>query len=112
MTQLVTDNPQLAANDLVTAKQTAELLHKHYPGHAWAVSCEEGVVEVRNLALSGEWGFRLFRDQAFSGSEYDKKVMRAGGEILERYKLRRGMVNQDHLQELQTDFSGRTLFAQ
>jgi len=109
MSGLVTENPQVSANDLVTAKQMAEALHQHYPGHLWAVTCDgnTGMADVRNLALSGNWGFRLKLRDIYSASEFKKEVMRAGGELLERYRLRRGVLNQDHYSTLETDFAGR-----
>lgn len=88
-------------------KNAAELLHKHYPGHLWAVSVSESILDVRNLLFSGEWGFRLHVPAIYSSSDWDKSIIRAGGEILERYKHRRGVVHEDHISDLPTDFSGR-----
>ena len=87
MNELVTENPELAANDLVMAKQMAETLHSHYPGHAWAVTCDgaTGIATVRNLALSGNWGFTLKLTTTYSASEFRRRIVMAGGELLERY---------------------------
>lgn len=106
---IVTENPDLAANDLILAKQMAETLHKHYPGHLWAVTCEgaKGIATVRNLALSGNWGFILKLRDHYSASSFEREVMRAGGELLERFKLRAGRANQDAIAALPLDFAGR-----
>ena len=108
MTDLVTDNPQGAANDIVMAKEMAEALHSAYPGHLWAVTCdgEIGFADVRNLALSGNWGFRIKLDEIYSGSQFKHKVLMAGGELLERYRLRRGKFDADEYANLKTDFAG------
>lgn len=109
MSDLVTDNPQGAMIDVLTARTMAEYLHKEYPGHLWAVSCDTrtGFADVRNLALSGNWGFRIRLSGIYSASGFRKDVVRAGGEILERYKLARGKYEEDNLLSLKTDFAGR-----
>jgi hypothetical protein len=71
----------------ILAKNVGEHLHRHYPGHLWAVNVGGGVVTVQNLSLSGKWGFRIFENEI--DPDY-KCVMRAGGELLERFNLRRG----------------------
>ena len=51
----------ISAAGMLLVKRTAETLHKHYPGHLWAVNINEegGIMTVMNLALSGKWGFML-----------------------------------------------------
>jgi hypothetical protein len=102
----IADNPDIEANDYILARNMAETLNRHYPGHLWAVTCEgdKGIATVRNLRLSGRWGFIL------KLREMDKNmrcVMRAGGELLERYRLARRAFNQDHYEALPTDFAGQ-----
>lgn len=86
---------EISANDLVTAKNMADLLHKQYPGHLWAVTCDwkQGVATIRNLALSGIWGYVIKLRDHFSATALDHEVKKAGGEILERFKLARGKAN-------------------
>lgn len=107
MSQLVTDAPQLRANDLVMAKEMADALHSAYPGHMWAVSVDKGLADVRNLALSGNWGFRLKLDTIYSGSSFKKDVLRAGGELLERFNVARKRFNLEEYAHMPTDFAGR-----
>ena len=103
--------PEVAALDFNMAKDMAEALHRAYPGHLWAVTCEgeKGIATIRNLALSGEWGCVLKLNTISSASEWEKKVVMAGGELLERFKLSRGAVNRDQIAGVQNDFSGRSI---
>lgn len=106
---LMTDQPQVAASDMVLAKNMAELLHKHYPGHLWAVTCENGLATVRNMYLSGQWGFVIKVGQQYSISAFDKAIVRAGGELLERYRLQRGAFRDDQYSDIKTDIAGNLL---
>lgn len=109
MTDILTAEPNLTANDFVMAKEMAEALHQAYPGHLWAVTCSgtTGMADVRNLMLSGNWGFRLKLKEIYSGSAFKKDVIKAGGELLERYRVSRGRYNDDEIASMSTDFAGR-----
>lgn len=109
MTPLITDDPSVNANDYVMAKNAADRLHKHYPGHLWAVSVDPNArtLDVRNLLLSGAWGFRIPLKGVFSATWLDREIMRAGGELLERYRMRRGAINQEAIANLPTNFAGQ-----
>lgn len=109
MNALVTDKPQGRLADILLARTMAESLHAAYPGHLWAVSCnhETGLADVRNLMLSGNWGFRLKLAGIYSASQFKADVLKAGGEILERFKLTRGKYHDDQISDLKTDFAGR-----
>ena len=61
---------------------------------------------VHATVLSGRWGFVLKEDQL--DPDY-KSVMRAGGEILERYNVRRGAASTDEIKNLDRDFSGNII---
>jgi hypothetical protein len=100
------DSPQIQVNEFFLAKNAAELLHKHYPGHLWAVTVDGCFLDVRNLYLDGKWGFRLSIPAIYSSSELDKRVMRAGGELLERYRQRRAHADEAALHTLPTNFAG------
>lgn len=104
---LLVDSPRIAMNEYFMAKHAGELLHKHYPGHLWAVNIDGAMMDIRDLYLSGDWGYRLKIGQMFSGSDWDKKIMRAGGEILERYEQARGHADEAALHILPTNFAGR-----
>lgn len=96
-----------AVADYDTAKKIAETLNKHYPGHLWGVTAsqETGVATIMNLRLSGRWGFIVKLSDILHDPSL-KKVIQAGGEILERYKVSRGVFDQDRIDDLAVDFSG------
>lgn len=107
--EMTTDSPQIDANDLVFAKEMADTLHAHYPGYLWAVTAEgaKGIATIRNLSLSGVWGFILRLPAIYSMSQFKRKVVLSGGEILERYALDRAAANTDRLFDLPQDVAGR-----
>lgn len=100
------------ANDMVLAKEIADILHRHYPGHLWAVNVDgrNGVANIRDLLLSGQWGYVLKLTTVFSASEFGRDVVRAGGEILERFRVERGRLNEAEYATLKTNFAGDFAF--
>lgn len=115
MTQeLITAEPILRANDEVIAKEVADLLLQHYPGYLWAVSIDSresvGMLDIRNLSLSGKWGFRFPLKEYLDGMDTRRKIMRAGGEMLERFNLRRGSLDPGQYSSLQADHTGSYAF--
>ena len=101
----------VSANEMMIARDMAEALHSAYPGHLWAVDVHEnqGVANVRNLMLSGQWGFVLKLSLTYSASDFRKRVIRAGGELLERYRVARGRADNAVLAGLPVDHAGRTI---
>jgi hypothetical protein len=106
---MLTDAPQGPANDILMAKEMAEALHQHYPGHLWAVTCDgtTGVFTIRDLMLSGQWGMVGLLRWIYSSSDFKRQVIMYGGELLERYRLRRGKLREDEYSALPMDFAGR-----
>jgi hypothetical protein len=100
------------ANDFVMAKHIAETLHAHYPGQRWAVTCDgrTGLITIRNLWLSGTYGYILKIGEISSVSMLTKDVVRAGGEILERFRMARGRFDEVKYHTMPTDFAGRLEF--
>jgi len=94
--------------DQLTAQQCAEVLNQHYPGHAWAVhvSSGQGLINIMNFNLSGKHGYRLKLSGLYSWDDLRDRVMRAGGEILERAKLPRGSYDHDRVRDLPVSFHG------
>jgi hypothetical protein len=94
--------------DMDLGKKIMDVLEKHYPLHAWFVDCnhEAGTATIqlmyqgRNEKLMiWKWGYmlhahRLDEDDMLT---LEKKVMRAGGEVLERYNMRRGALTENDL---------------
>jgi len=99
--------PTTVAAELL-AKTSVAILEKHYPDWGWAVRVDDigGVMEVRSTAIPGKWGFLLkLKDIDYEG----KTIMRAGGELLERYRLRRGARRPGDTQMLRRDRKGQAV---
>ena len=112
MENIVTDATAPTANDYNMAKDMAEALHAHYPGHQWAVTCDgrTGIATIRDLFLSGTYGYVLRLPAIYSFSAFRKEVIMAGGEVLERFKMARGRFDEAAYSELQPNFAGRLEF--
>lgn len=110
---IVTDinEAKLAATEVTLAKNIAAVLERHYPGYLWAVNVrgDQGIVTVHNLMLSGRWGFILKIKDLDTNLN---AVMRAGGEILERYRLSRSRANFDAILHVPRDFAGNPVAEQ
>lgn len=85
-----------APRDLEIAAAMHQKLVEHYPGHQWATSADHatGMAHVKLLYLdtegiNGRYGFQLHLAK-LSSDPGMKSVVRAGGELLERYRLKRG----------------------
>lgn len=83
--------------DHLLARQVWRVLREHYPGWAWKVEVpapffgkprDDLVIRNFDCDPRGRMGFYL-RKSALSGGNLTQTVMRAGGEFLERYKMRR-----------------------
>lgn len=70
------------------AKECADLLQNHYPGHLWAVNIntEGGIAIVKNLAVSSLYGYVIHLKNLLDDPKR-KRIIMAGGEILERARL-------------------------
>lgn len=89
-------NSEQDVKDIALCKEVWEVLDKHYPGHPWMVGADHfaGTVSIQ-LAYEdrvefnySKWGY-LLHIRNLNTPESMKKVMRAGGEMLERWKLAR-----------------------
>lgn len=82
--------------DVSLAKRAADMLNKHYPGHLWAVFVDTettgGILVIRNLAISFNYGCVLHLSTVNNDPDL-RCVMRAGGELLERARMKRGWWN-------------------
>lgn len=108
----IAPDDQATALDMSLAKQLAEALHKHYPSQLWGVNVESrtGLITIRNLYLAGNWGYVLKMGTVYSASSIEQDAVRAGGEILERFRMARGKFDADKWSSAPTDFAGRLLF--
>lgn len=90
--QIITDSAgvpisgasQTLANNLIARLESA---YPHFSG-AWRVCVNEigGTIEVTNMMLSGRMGFLMHTKRI---DPEGRKVVRAAGELLERYRIAR-----------------------
>lgn len=81
------------ASTEILCKDAADLLETHYPGHVWMIGPDPrgGIFTIRAGTCSGEWGYILKLDDIqWSPNGFKKAILKAGGEILERFGLRVG----------------------
>lgn len=82
--------------DIALCKEIYRILDDHYSGHLWQVGANSstGVVDIKLLYPDGRhritnlgYGLKI---KSLDVPYLKKKVIRAGGELLERYGLPRG----------------------
>jgi hypothetical protein len=88
----VTEDQKIDPRDVAVAEYAFSVLDRHYPGHAWFIHVDgkQGIIIVRNQMLSNHWGYVIRSNDLISATDFDKKLVTAGGEILERFSLARG----------------------
>lgn len=76
-----------ARAELRIAKGVGELLHKHYRGHFWQVEADtkQGVCLITIPVLLENWKWKINLAELTP-----EAVVRAGGELLERFNIPRG----------------------
>jgi hypothetical protein len=88
---------EIDLRDIEQAKAIATVLLKHYPGHIWNVSvdssrnnrtCDIKLNYPDRLGILPKYGYKIHLSILT-----DEKVVRAGGELLERHRLARGRSN-------------------
>lgn len=94
------DEKDLALRDVALAKSIGEHLEKHYKGHFFRVTVESahGIARISHPLLPVGWAYTIKLHDLFSDPGM-KCVTKAGGELLERFYLRRGKRRQDHWEE-------------
>lgn len=96
------DELGISQADATLSAAAGEILWKHYPGYKWMVQAnhEQGILDIKCFGLDEtiDWkdamrmGYRIvLRD--LTNDPTLKMVVKAGGEILERAKARRGRAN-------------------
>lgn len=93
---LVNESPGDARDlrDIERAREFATVLLQHYPGHIWHIAVDSSpsvrMVDIKlnypdKFGLLPKYGYKIMLDNATPD-----RLMRAGGELLERYRLARG----------------------
>lgn len=86
----------LSENLKLLVKGAADALERHYPGWLWCIRPDEGggIVDLFALRISGRLGYTLHTRNLQEDEDF-KCVMRAGGELLERFGFPRGRYTAD-----------------
>jgi hypothetical protein len=73
------------------AKGCAEILERHYPGWLWTIipDVKQGIIDITSQLLNTKWVYTL-HIRVIQNDPTLRDVLRAGGEILERFGFRRG----------------------
>lgn len=106
----VPDGIEEHASAVVLAKDIADYLERAYPGWLWALGVDSkgGIVTIRSLRLSGEWGYVLKLDWVQHDPVVRRRlVLAAGGEIIERFGLRPGPYRHEMVGMIARDLAGR-----
>jgi len=104
---LIDESPEQALKEYDIAGNLAEVLIKHYPAHLWGVNVDlrGGIVQVTNMRLSGRWGFVLLLKDVLADTT-NRLIINAGGELLERYRMKRTGFDEAQYENLKTDKLG------
>lgn len=113
MSQILANQLELATSeevnpiDQAACRRATRILFKHYPGHEWHVAIDGGLMKIRSMNLSTNYGYVIRLDEMDPSPEgFDKPVMRAGGEILERYGMPAQKMDIQIWQDLPRDLRG------
>lgn len=95
------DDTRTEKIEMWIAKQLGTRLVEAYPGHQWSVHVDAigGVLCIVNPAVSSLKGYHLHM-KGDTIDDLQARAVKAGGEILERYGLKRGKVNIADLADL------------
>jgi hypothetical protein len=84
---------------LIMAMDVGHALEREYPNHPWIVGFQGGALLVKHMAISDEWKaatgkegmcFLLPKDKLGTPKEVAQSAIRAGGQMLEAFGLKRG----------------------
>ena len=111
---LVAESSQLSVSAPLEllCRSIGEILVKAYPGWLWAVHPQEkgGMVNIRNMHLHGAYGYRLKIGEIQNDPiVLSKTVVRAAGEVLERFGMPRGPFNADRFAQAKRDPFGNCI---
>lgn len=83
-------DPERDQRDMQMARGVGRLLHATYEGHFWSVEVDsrQGICLVGIVLLLGNWKYKIPLTQLTPAA-----VIRAGGEILERFNIPRSSID-------------------
>lgn len=102
----VIPHPESSRGDLDLSTVILAKLWKHYPGWAWWVDIppNQGVVVIKNLTINpqGKYGMCLHLKDIETRMN---DVVRLAGELLERYRKRRGAMKDEDVPGIEQHFA-------
>jgi hypothetical protein len=92
---LTTTLPQA---DLALVRAVAAIVESHYGGHPWRIEAShaQGIVKIQLPVLMGPTNWYVIHISSLKGEDGRRKIVRACGEILERYRIPRHSFSLDH----------------
>lgn len=100
----IRDKDTLKAAKIAVCKWAGTILDQHYPGHPWKAECMMakgtslfvgGVLKISLMGITPPKQGYLINLSDLQGDGSAKPVIRAGGELLERYGIMRGKFSAD-----------------
>ena len=88
-------------------KRMADELVRLYPGYAWGVRIDNGVVLILLVNASESEGWKTTAEKLAQAPNLTKVLRDAGGELLERYQLSRAPGAERKVFDMPRDFRGR-----
>ncbi|HEY6020313.1 MAG TPA: hypothetical protein VIY48_10530 [Candidatus Paceibacterota bacterium] len=73
------------------AKKALEVLTKYYPGYSWFVRCDGGVLDIKAAEIGRASMVRHLNKIEHDWTIFEKDILMAAGEFLERAYLLRGI---------------------
>lgn len=92
--------------DMAVGKQVMDILEDKYPLHPWFVNCshEAGTVTIQLMYEGADkklrvwrYGFLLHLNKLKGHDDMQRRVMLAGGEVLERYNMARAQASENDI---------------
>jgi hypothetical protein len=85
------DDFEDGATITILCKGVADILDRHYPGWLWTIQPDaaQGIINISSQLLNTAWVYTMHIVNVQNDPQL-KTVIRAGGEILERFGFRRG----------------------
>jgi hypothetical protein len=95
------DHDPHAIADMALAKKVGDALQRHYPDHPWMVEVNhaQGVIMISLPIVMAQNKKFVIHVSSLLADPGLRSVMRAGGEILERYKVPRAGFSLDRFLE-------------
>lgn len=98
-------------SDMTLARELADLLLAHYPGHPWIVQVDskQGVAVIKHPFITGPHIGYVIHLRNLHADPKRRLAIRGGGEILERWNVPRGGMNMADIVAATLSFNDKIL---